>query len=502
MSQISKKLLVLIVVCFMSLGTFSSAFAEFKEPSFPTNTNSAELTWWTWTQNAELVVKEFNKVYPNIKVKVENVGTGGALLTKLLTAINAGSGAPDITQIPYDALPQIYDSGGLVDITEYVSAYRDSLPEWSWNLTTFDDKIIAVPEDGGSLALAYNLDIYEKYGLSIPKTWAEYAENAKKFRAANANPDEYYSYLPIDGEHLLGYIWQSGARPFYKSENGWVIRINSPEMKKLFGFWEELIQLKAVAASPNWTPEWSAAIAKGAYANIVIAAWGPEYMVGSNMKPPFDKWNLTDIPQWKEGQFVTGNYGGSSDAVTTQSKHPAEAALFAAWMNTSKAGVTLGITPATAGGRGFYPASNYLNDIPVHNEPVKAMNGQLANAVFAKSSAAVENTFVFSPWSTFVASELGVLVKAFAVEGTMTTSEALDDFQGKLIEFAKSQNYEVDEAASAGETPSVDGTETATATDNGTTDGGGSSPGILMIIVMIVLILLAIIIIVARRTKK
>ena len=47
---------------------------------------------------------------PNIKVKVTNAGTNKDEYNALSNAIEAGSGAPDIAQIEYYALPRIRDS--------------------------------------------------------------------------------------------------------------------------------------------------------------------------------------------------------------------------------------------------------------------------------------------------------------------------------------------------------------------------------------------------------
>ena len=42
------------------------------------------------------------------------------------------------------------------------------------------------------------------------------------------------------------------------------------------------------------------------------------------------KWAMAPLPQWTRGEQVAGFWGGSSTAVMTKSKHPAEAAEFAA----------------------------------------------------------------------------------------------------------------------------------------------------------------------------
>src|SRR4051794_5916555 len=65
-----------------------------------------EITYWTWTPQAEEQVAAFQKENPNVKVNLVNAGTGNDHYTKLQNAIKAGSGAPDVAQVEYQALPQ------------------------------------------------------------------------------------------------------------------------------------------------------------------------------------------------------------------------------------------------------------------------------------------------------------------------------------------------------------------------------------------------------------
>ena len=68
------------------------------------------------------------------------------------------------------------------------------------------------------------------------------------------------------------------------------------------------------------------------------------------------KWAAAPLPAWTAGDATTGTWGGSATTVTTDSKHPAEAAQFASWLNTDDAAVTaqiknINIYPAVTSGR-------------------------------------------------------------------------------------------------------------------------------------------------------
>ena len=78
------------------------------------------ITYWSWTPSAEAQVKAFEQAYPNVKVNYVNAGTGNDQYTKLQNAIKAGSGAPDVAQIEYQALPQFYMEIGRASCRERV----------------------------------------------------------------------------------------------------------------------------------------------------------------------------------------------------------------------------------------------------------------------------------------------------------------------------------------------------------------------------------------------
>ena len=78
-----------------------------------------ELTYWSWTPSAEAQVAAFEEAYPNVDVKLVNAGTNTEEYTKLQNAITAGSGAPDVAQVEYYAIPQFALSDSLVDLAPY-----------------------------------------------------------------------------------------------------------------------------------------------------------------------------------------------------------------------------------------------------------------------------------------------------------------------------------------------------------------------------------------------
>ena len=141
-----------------------------------------ELTYWTWTPSGEDQAAAFMKAYPNVKVNVVNAGTNTEEYTKLQNAIKAGSGAPDVAQIEYYAMPQFSMTDSLLDLSEYgFGELEDQYTPGPWGAVTEGDAVYGLPQDSGPMALFYNEAIFKAAGIDeAPSTWEEFSEDAKK----------------------------------------------------------------------------------------------------------------------------------------------------------------------------------------------------------------------------------------------------------------------------------------------------------------------------------
>ena len=81
---------------------------------------------------------------------------------------------------------EIIDNGFAADLTPYYAKYGwdKSLVPAGVTLATFNGKKYFVPTEVGASVVWYRKDLYEKLGLSVPKTWDELMANAAKAKAA------------------------------------------------------------------------------------------------------------------------------------------------------------------------------------------------------------------------------------------------------------------------------------------------------------------------------
>jgi multiple sugar transport system substrate-binding protein len=395
------------------------------------------LTFWSWVPQLQDEVSLFNKTHPDIRVKLVNVGQGATEYQKLRTALKAGSGAPDVVQIEFQYIPTFTTIDGLVDISQYgASAIAKDYVPWTWAQVSSGSKVWAIPQDSGPMGLLYRADILEQNGIAVPRTWADYGAAAIKLH--KANPKVYLTnFAANDGGWINGLLWQAGSRPFSVEGTTVKIRIDDPAALKVASFWEKLVRSGAVATTPDFTNQWYTGLNNGTYASWVTAAWGPVFLQGLAKKTA-GKWRAAPMPQWRAGANVSANWGGSTDAVTVQSKHPKEAAEFAIWLNHDRKSVHL-----LASKQFLFPVLKAELASPAfQNAGLPFYGGQKVNRVFSASSSKVDLSFKWSPFQDYVYSQLQEQLGR-AAQGKQSFAAALHKAQARVVSFAKEQGFTV-----------------------------------------------------------
>ena len=112
----------------------------------------------------------------------------------------AGNADIDVYQTDVIWAPQLADQ--FVDLTE---AAKDITPKHFPSIVesqTVNGKLVALPLFTDAPALYYRKDLLEKHGASVPKTWEELTETAKKIQDAERAEG---------AKDLWGFVWQGNA---------------------------------------------------------------------------------------------------------------------------------------------------------------------------------------------------------------------------------------------------------------------------------------------------
>jgi multiple sugar transport system substrate-binding protein len=393
------------------------------------------LTFWTWVPNIDAVVAKWNAANPNIQVTASNQAQGDELVTKLLTAHQAGN-PPDLAQVEYQALPTLVSKDALADIKGDVGSARSDFADGVWQTVSLGtDAVYAVPQDVGPMMLYYRADEFTRLGLQVPKTWDEFAQLAKQVRQ-KSKKQFLTTFSSNDPGWFVGLAQQAGARWWGINGDSWTVSVNDAATKKVADYWNGLVRDGDVDDQPMYTPEWNKALNDGTLIAWPSAVWGPGVLAG-NAADTKGKWMMAPMPQWSAGENKTGSWGGSTTAVTAKSPNRAAAAKFAVWLNTNPEATTLLVQQG-----GLYPASKSAQTGPALAQPPAFFSNQPDFYATAGAIASTAAGFTFGPNVNVTYSSYK---DAFAKAITAKTpfSAALDTMQQATVDDMKKNGFTV-----------------------------------------------------------
>ena len=212
-----------------------------------------KLVIWSWgadeeKKSREAMVEVFKKAHPEIEVEHSVIPTADHVWDQKMTAaLSAGTG-PDVIQMSpdyYGLYTKYYE-----DLNPYVEKEGVDLK----SVTTEgmidpyyrpDGKLEAMPLLENVFVLAYNKDMFDKFGVSYPTadwTWDDLAEAAKKF-AGGEGADATYGIVNHWVDPGLSIICKGGSA---YSDDLKTLQINSQEVKDGLTLFGDLIQSGAM----------------------------------------------------------------------------------------------------------------------------------------------------------------------------------------------------------------------------------------------------------------
>ncbi|MEV5846222.1 ABC transporter substrate-binding protein [Streptomyces sp. NPDC090075] len=436
MPHTKRRRLVTTVVA-VSLGATALAACGSSDDS-KADSGPVSLTYWAWAPGMDKVVDLWNKgegKKDQITVTVKKQASGDTLVTKILTAHKAKNG-PDLVQAEYQALPTLVSNDAVADISKNVGDAKSKFADGVWQQVTLGtDAVYAVPQDIGPMMFYYRADLFKKYGLTVPTTWDEFASTARALKKKAPDTD-LTTFSANDSGLFAGLAQQAGAKWWTTSGDKWKVAINDAATQKVAKFWGGLVKEGAIDNQPMYTPAWNKALNTGKQIAWVSAVWAPGTLTTAAPDTK-GKWAMAPLPQWSASEDVTGSWGGSSTAVTTDSKHQEAAAKFAAWLNTDGDALN-----ALAKESGIYPASSSAQLSGAFSNPPEYFSNQ---ADFYTEAAKIAKTTAPSAWGPNVNVAYTSFNDAFgtAAKNKSDFVTALNTMQDATVADMKKQGFEV-----------------------------------------------------------
>lgn len=175
----------------------------------------------------EALVKWFNKVYPEVKMKAVYSGNYEDTTQKLLAAVVAGN-PPTIAHMAHCYAPQLVKKGYIQALDDFIAkdpeVSKDDFVASLYKTNVYQGKVYGVPFNCSNPVVYYNRDLFRKAGLNPdnpPKTWDEAYNVAKKISKLG---EGIYGYNIERGSGWIsqGYVWQFGGE-WIKPDNSKVL---------------------------------------------------------------------------------------------------------------------------------------------------------------------------------------------------------------------------------------------------------------------------------------
>ncbi len=317
----------------------------------PGNATSGTITWWAsplslaGTDPRTVLIADFEKAYPNIKVKLisapNNTDTDRATLTTQIS----GGGGPDVYMGDVIWPAQFAAHQLAMPISQYLpKSYFDTFASGLVAGATYKNQVYGAPFFADSGLLYYRKDLLTQNNMSVPTTWEEMVKDAK---AIQAKGQAKYGYV-FQGASYEGATCNfaevlADAGGSIVNPSGTKATLDSPAAIKALTFMRSLVtdgvSPKAVSTYQETQSMSAFASGKAVFMRNWPYAYGASQAAGSAV---IGKVGVAPLPNFA-GTSGPGysNVGGWNLYVNPHSKNVAADLTFIKWMTGKAAQSTL-----------------------------------------------------------------------------------------------------------------------------------------------------------------
>lgn len=289
-----------------------------------------EITWYTWPWNAQ-EEKEWKArladftAKTGIKVNVINLVSGTGYDQKLLLLFAAGD-VPDVIHLRGQReFPLMGSMQAALDLSSYLKRSTLPLRDYAASMmksTQWEGEQIALPSSAGSYLAMYNVDQFNRFGLSAPGvdwTWDDVLSLSRKLtvdRDGNGTPEQWGLFVP-------DYAWEemvlsAGIPPITADRTfNW----NNLTVREMLQFWVDLFSKERIV-----NRQWDGFLS-GKQAIFLEGTWS---LPRRDQQPDFT-WDTNVMPRWRNlphgTELIVHGY-----AIPKAAKNPDDAFRFIEWL--------------------------------------------------------------------------------------------------------------------------------------------------------------------------
>ncbi|MCU1517994.1 MAG: hypothetical protein JWQ75_2715 [Pseudarthrobacter sp.] len=324
------------------------------------SSSSGTLDWWGYSPNkavAEGLIREFNKEYPNLKVRYKFYPNNSEYPAALRAGLASNSG-PDLFNLSTNAAAPVSQFGPLaVDLVPALG------PDWKDKVSPLAQESFTLPN--GSLAgaalgsvsaglLYINKDLFDRYGLTAPTTLAEWIRVCETFRSkgvqcftigAGTGPGFNSDTLHAIANSIHPGKWQEASTGKASWDDSWFI--------DTLKAWKNLQTAGIIpegAIGLQQYPDANNTFLQQKAAMVQMGSWYNAYLIADNIKAGIQGAGVADatpftlLPVPFPDLTNKGNPGmlfsdvDTAIAINKKSDSVSAATTFVTWLSTSAKG--------------------------------------------------------------------------------------------------------------------------------------------------------------------
>ena len=335
---------------------------EAAEAKVVTNTygdsKGTHLEMWTFVelhaQHYGTMVEQWNKDHPDKTIEITcTTYPYGDMHTKLLTSLEAGTGAPDICDVEVGQFPNVVagQDKWLVPLDDYAKDYMSTMvPARMETYQGSDGHYYGAPYHVGATVMYYNVKAMgDAMGLSQAdviakidgvKTWDDYeALGTEYVEAAGEKGTKYWTSVDTAGTDWLWLAMAEYGEDWTGGFDG-KANVQLDSVKKMLTMQQKWLKSDLAEVSPDGHVDLEAGFQNIMDHNIVSFPKAMWYMSRFTNYMPDEKgnWYIAKCPTFEEGQKCSVGIGGTGTVVTQQSKAKELVAEFLCWAKMSEVG--------------------------------------------------------------------------------------------------------------------------------------------------------------------
>ncbi|KFI52669.1 extracellular solute-binding protein [Bifidobacterium biavatii] len=420
----------------------ASAVRDDRTPLAEVRSQPIELTMMASSfQDWEQHIAEYERLHPEVSVRRIWGGTQAEIVSSYYQRVREGRDIPDITVIEYRWLPQLAEDRLLLNLNtpSVRAAFRRQFVGDCWDAVSWRGGVYGVPCDYDTTMLFRRTDVFDRFGVETPRTWAEMMRMGAALRAQDPRM-RAVAVNTLDSAPFIALLYMAGARPWSMDADGTTIQLalTSEPVRRTTAFLRDGIDQGDVLMMNFNDTEFRQMVADGLVACVLSANWFCENIV---QRWPDERglWRAALPPSFGDpSELRTAHIGGS--AWTISNRVPPErrnaAAQLAFWAQTDPASIDVQLDRVMS-------ASTYFHRNPRLTGKIDPFFNQKLYDVFFEAAEHIAPDFRYLPFMPQVEAVFANTVRPQLVPGGDPVGQ-LANWQSQIAAFARAKGYRVE----------------------------------------------------------